>query len=270
MVKVSSPVQGYVTSKYGYRILGGARVFHAGLDIATGGKPGNVHAMFAGTVERVVTNRKPGNRVTDSYAPGRTPNYVSVRNPDGELQFYGHTYANVKVGQRVKAGQKIGVTDLSGNTTGYHCHLETWRKNNSTFDPLILFRKYGIEPGSAPQFTTGNTVREGILDMNEKQVEEIVERAVWSVLNREIAVGEATARRHGGSTAPLYALIRDGAYAYDEARDTPRRVWQYDLKVAGNTAAQIGRETISAIMALRYAAGALFDFRARFGSDDVE
>lgn len=262
----TSPVLGYATSRYGYRYFGGYRSFHAGLDIATGGELRDVHAMYAGVVERTVTNRKPGNRKSDSYAPQRTPNYVAIRNPDGELQFYGHCLASVKKGDRVKEGQKIGRVDLSGVTTGAHCHLECWDRFNKTRDPMIDFRKHGIKPGSPPKVVSGGAPpknEKGFLDMNEKQAEEMVERAVWTVLNRPITLGEDTARRYGSKTAPLYALIRDAAYGYTEVLDTPRKVWMYELKVAGQTAKQLGQDTINAIMALRYAAASLFDSRAK-------
>lgn len=261
----TSPVLGYVSSKYGWRTLARKPMFHAGLDIATGGVLRDVHAMYAGTVERTVTNRKPGNRGGDSYAPGRTPNYVAIRNPDGELQFYGHCLASVKKGQKVSEGQKIGRIDLSGNTTGAHCHLETWDKNNKTHNPIIHFNKHGIKPGSAPKTSDGGSpsVEKGFLDMDEDKAEAMVERAVWTVLNRPITLGAETAKRYGSKTAPLYALIRDAAYGYTEVLDTPRKVWMYELKVAGQTAKQLGADTINAIMALRYAAANLFDSRAR-------
>lgn len=223
MSNVSSPVKGYVSSKYGWRILSGSRVFHAGLDIATGGKPGNVHAMYAGTVERVVKNRKPGNRVTDSYAPGRTPNYVSVRNPDGELQFYGHTFASVTPGQKVVAGQKIGVTDLSGNTTGYHCHFECWDSRNKTRDPMIDFRKHGITPGSAPKISnvgkdwfsmaTQNDLKKVLMDPD---VLKAIAREVW---NYDIVMSAADQKRTGQRSTNSGTLLRYASTALEVRND---------------------------------------------------
>lgn len=146
---VTSPVQGYVSSHYGRR--GGG--FHAGLDIATGGKPGNVYAMFEGTVVKIVRGRKHGDRSRhNEIAPYRTGNGPIIQNPDGERQVYCHvnTTRSLKVGDKVKVGQYLGKTDLSGNTTGYHLHLEIWYANGKTRNPMIDFRYFGIKPGSKP------------------------------------------------------------------------------------------------------------------------
>ena len=145
-IRMSSPVKGRVTSEYGMR----NGTLHAGIDISTDGKPGNVHATFAGTVERVVKGRKHGNRRTDSYAPGRTGNYVVVRNPDRERQLYNHTDASVQVGDNVAIGSVLGKTDLSGNTTGYHCHYEEWTSSGRTRNPRISFEAFDVAPGSTP------------------------------------------------------------------------------------------------------------------------
>lgn len=145
MVRMSSPVKGYVSQNYRARV-------HAGIDIATGGKSAPVHASFAGTIDRIVTGRPHGNRTTDSYAPDRTGNYIAVRNPDGERQLYNHTAAlpGLRRGQSVAVGQQIGVTDLSGNTTGHHLHYEEWTASGATRDPLVSFRAFNVTPGATP------------------------------------------------------------------------------------------------------------------------
>lgn len=145
MPRMTSPVRGYVSQEY-------KPGKHLGMDIATGGKPGAVHATFAGVVERIVTGRKHGNRVGDAYAPARTGNYVVVRNPDGERQLYNHTQAlaTLRVGQHVDVGTRLGTTDLSGNTTGHHCHYEEWRANGATRNPRASFNAFGVTPGSTP------------------------------------------------------------------------------------------------------------------------
>ena len=69
--------------------------------------------------------------------------------------------SHLKVGTKVKAGQLLGYTDLSGNQTGPHLHLETWLNAEdwkSNYDPMIEFEAAGIDPGDKPKGTTSGTV----------------------------------------------------------------------------------------------------------------
>ncbi|OJX93940.1 MAG: hypothetical protein BGO96_00290 [Micrococcales bacterium 73-15] len=153
--RMTSPAQGHVSSRYGSRSGG----FHAGLDIAGGGLPRVVRAAFAGTVERIVRGRRPGQPASTGpvLAPGRSGNGIVVRNPDGERQLYGHVTvdAGLRVGDTVDVGDRSGVTDLSGITTGYHLHFEVWNAHGRTRDPEIDFRAFGVTPGSAPYVPPG-------------------------------------------------------------------------------------------------------------------
>lgn len=155
MTGMVSPVKGYATSEYGWRTLNGRRVFHGGLDIGTGGVSAPVYAMYDGVIEDIVRDRRPGQPATSGrvIAPGRSGNAPRVRNPDGEQQIYGHvlTSPGWRVGDKVKAGQLLGYTDLSGNTSGHHCHLEVWNANGSTRNPRIDFRAFGVTVGAAPK-----------------------------------------------------------------------------------------------------------------------
>lgn len=129
-----------------------ASPFHAGIDIPA--TSGTAVAAFAGRVTHVVADRKPGQPSTQGtvLAPGRSANGVRIKNPDGEGQLYAHIRPIVTEGQWVAEGQIIGYLENppSGIATGPHLHFETWRDANnpsSHFDPMILFRKYGITPG---------------------------------------------------------------------------------------------------------------------------
>jgi len=145
---MQSPFEGRLTQNYD-------RGDHAGIDIAppTPGTVGTpVFASFAGTVDRVVTGRAPGQSPYDGrvLAPLRSGNGAVVRNPDGERQVYNHVRPVVTTGERVAAGELIGYTDESGIQTGPHLHFETWNSAGRTYDPLVLFHKYGVTVGSAP------------------------------------------------------------------------------------------------------------------------
>lgn len=154
MPRMSSPAEGRVSSAYGTRAGG----FHAGIDIATGGKSAPVHASFAGTIEKIVRGRKHGDRsASNQLAPGRTGNGLIIRNPDGERQLYGHVEvpASLRVGSKVDVGDKLGVTDLSGNTTGHHVHYEEWTRSGATRDPMDSFRAFQVTPGARPAKAIG-------------------------------------------------------------------------------------------------------------------
>ncbi|PFG19883.1 peptidoglycan DD-metalloendopeptidase family protein [Serinibacter salmoneus] len=147
--RMHSPIRGgRVTSPYGTR----NGTMHAGMDIAPT-TPGRapVYATFAGTIERLVRGRQPGDTSrTNELAPYRTGNGARVRNPDGETQLYGHVdvLATLKAGSKIAAGDLLGYTDLSGTTTGHHVHYEEWTSSGATRDPQVSFDHYGITPGA--------------------------------------------------------------------------------------------------------------------------
>lgn len=118
----SYPLAGaHVISPYGGR---GKRP-HSGVDIKT--KPNDkVLAAFDG----VVTQSGP------YYGYG---NYIVIRHAYGFSTCYSHQSRNfVKKGQKVKAGQVIGLTGQTGRATTPHLHFEV-RFNGRTINPSILF-----------------------------------------------------------------------------------------------------------------------------------
>ena len=153
-VRMHSPIKnGRVTSEYGKR----GSATHAGIDIAPATKTrAPVYASFAGVIEKVTRGRKPGDKSrTNELAPYRTGNGPIVRNPDGEAQLYGHVEVlpSLGVGDRVAAGQLLGYTDLSGNTTGHHVHYEEWLSGSKissprTRNPRVSFSHFKVTPGA--------------------------------------------------------------------------------------------------------------------------
>jgi murein DD-endopeptidase MepM/ murein hydrolase activator NlpD len=107
------PVKGWLTSNFGFRRdpFNGKRKIHEGLDIAARtGTP--VIATADGIVSSVKTEPGYGKLVTIDHGYGyRT--------------FYGHnSQYNVKVGQRVRRGDRIASVGNTGRSTGSHVHYE--------------------------------------------------------------------------------------------------------------------------------------------------
>ena len=102
---------------------------HEGIDIV-GISNRNVVSITEGTVGFVK------NTGTSGYGL-----HVWVKNDDGTGSLYAHlSSVNVKAGDNVSAGSKIGVMGQTGNSTGPHLHLEvhttqTYAYNKNLMDP---------------------------------------------------------------------------------------------------------------------------------------
>src|SRR5262249_46336903 len=106
--------------------------FHTGLDIAVPtGTP--IRAAADGVVVLATTNVAGGQPV--GYGT-----YVLVSHGGGLYTLYGHLSAvSVRAGQRVTAGQQLGLAGSTGNSTGPHLHFEV-REGRAPVDPLPLLR----------------------------------------------------------------------------------------------------------------------------------
>jgi murein DD-endopeptidase MepM/ murein hydrolase activator NlpD len=118
------PVNGRVTSPYGYRIhpIFGTKKLHTGIDIASGsGTP--IAAAGSG---RVI--------LAETY--GGYGRAVVIDHGGGLATLYAHQSSiAVSVGQRVSRGDTIGYVGCSGSCTGPHLHFET-RENGAKVDPM--------------------------------------------------------------------------------------------------------------------------------------
>jgi len=118
------PADGWVTSKFGYRIspFTGQKEFHAGLDIAN--KIGTkIIATANGRVSYAARKMYIGNMVVIDHGHGRVTKYGHMKK------------ILVKPGQKVKRGEVIGLVGNSGRSTGPHVHYEV-RINGTPVNPL--------------------------------------------------------------------------------------------------------------------------------------
>lgn len=117
------PTRGMVTSGFGMRRspFSGRPTMHEGIDIAARtGTP--VYATADGIVSRSETVAGYGKLVVIDHGYGFQT-------------FYAHNSQNhVKVGQRVKRGEKIAAVGNTGASTGSHVHYEV-RRNNLPLNP---------------------------------------------------------------------------------------------------------------------------------------
>lgn len=145
-------VQHRVTSRFGPRrhpVTGQIDSHHNGVDLVRAANTANnleIVAIADGTVTRVVShlpNTHSGNVTTNTAG-----NRVDYTIADGTLVKNMHLAANsvtVRVGDRIRAGQVIGIMGRTGRVTGVHLHFEM-RRNNIPFDPLPLVEAAHFNP----------------------------------------------------------------------------------------------------------------------------
>ena len=110
------PTSGGISSRYGYRKnpFSEAREFHGGIDFR-----GKVGTEVVTTADGVVDKAK--------YVKGYGK-YVVIKHKKGYKTLYGHlSKIEVKKGQRVVAGEKIGEIGSTGRSSGPHLHYEIIR-----------------------------------------------------------------------------------------------------------------------------------------------
>lgn len=125
----------------------GGKRNHAGVDIKNG--PGtNVFAAFDGLVVQ--------SGVFSGYGK-----CITIRHANGLETRYSHNSKNfVTVGEKVKAGQIIGIVGRTGRATTEHVHFET-RIAGRTFDPSYVFdhANHCLQKGTLQFKKNGGVVR---------------------------------------------------------------------------------------------------------------
>lgn len=121
-----------ITNPYGVANAEYAAGYHTGVDFAVDlGTP--LHAVGDATV------------VSAGYA-GAYGKEVVLRLPDDHYAEYAHmSFISVSAGDRVAAGQEIGQSGSTGNSTGPHLHFEIRTSNHygAVVDPIGYLTEHG-------------------------------------------------------------------------------------------------------------------------------
>ncbi|WP_158828032.1 M23 family metallopeptidase, partial [Streptomyces sp. NRRL S-118] len=130
------PATGFISQGYSRE--------HNGIDIADDyGTP--IHAVGDGEV------------TVSGYDTSGYGQWIRILHPDGTITEYGHMYQrDVRVGDRVVAGQQIALMGSEGQSSGPHLHLRVWGDAGASVrtDPIPYLAERGIEmpcmPGTGP------------------------------------------------------------------------------------------------------------------------
>lgn len=118
-----------VTSPFGQRTLNGKKDYHKGIDVV-GLTNKYVCAVVGGTVRSSCIITDKSNRTWE------WGNYVRIDGDDGKRYYYCHLNKRlVSVGQRIKAGDHIGIEGNTGYSFGSHCHFEVRNSSGVSIDP---------------------------------------------------------------------------------------------------------------------------------------
>lgn len=131
---------------------------HTGIDLAT---PENttLRAIGEGVIDKVFTGEGP-------IGKG-----LSIKFPDGSRAIYGHmNEVKAKVGEQVSAGEIIGLSGNTGNSTGPHLHFGLKDSAGDFTDPTPLAEKLAAISGDKPDLVSGPLSK--LVDMGTQTLRE--------------------------------------------------------------------------------------------------
>lgn len=118
-----------LTSRFGWRTLNGASDYHKGIDLCGTDK------TLVAPCDGVIGTSAIFDKSTDKTLTWQWGNYIRIDTADGLQIFMCHMSGRkVKKGDKVKAGDVVGIEGNTGYSFGSHCHFEI-RKNGKSVDP---------------------------------------------------------------------------------------------------------------------------------------
>ena len=118
-------------------ITQGFKSSHKAIDMGWSTKDGGpnhvIYAPYDGVVTYVKDSIKGNDKSKKTYG-----NYIKINHGNGLVTLMAHLKydtISVKLGEKVKQGQKIGIMGNTGYSKGTHCHYEV-KINNEKVDPL--------------------------------------------------------------------------------------------------------------------------------------
>jgi murein DD-endopeptidase MepM/ murein hydrolase activator NlpD len=133
-IAFETPVKGYgINSPFGPRRLPGqAARNHEGVDIAAP-QGTAVYVAAEGSVAR------------SGYDAGGYGRFVEIRHPNGMTTLYGHlSRLDVASGDRLGAGERIGLVGSTGRSTGPHLHFEVRRGDRQINPVKVMGRSFEV------------------------------------------------------------------------------------------------------------------------------
>lgn len=123
-IQLQNPLKKFkVISRFGNR----RQWYHTGIDLV-GSK--EILAAQSGKITQVGRGTGYGKMITIQHAYGYKTRYAHLK-----------TYS-VELGQRVKAGEQIGIMGKTGNATGVHLHFEVLTPAGRFIDPELALKDF--------------------------------------------------------------------------------------------------------------------------------
>jgi murein DD-endopeptidase MepM/ murein hydrolase activator NlpD len=213
-----------------YKLLGAvAKILLGGAGVTARGfyKSGNPHsARYSGrAIDYGVGSGTPvyamagGTAATRNLGASSFGKYVSIKHADGTESIYAHLSGFEIGNQKVSAGQKIGYSGNSGNSTGDHLHFE-WS---------------GLNPGSNPPGMRegGFTMSSGLANLHK---------------NEAVLTAPLTQDLKDGVRAMKYNVPKNNQGTIDASTVSNNSVYNISVNASGtNDPRAVAREVVKAI-----------------------